>query len=210
MPIDASQLLLFLTAALALALTPGPDMLFIAARSISQGKQAGLASALGIALGCCLHTAFAACGLTAILLYSSTAFDLIKWGGAAYLVWLGIKAIRDRSTLDIAPITGSHSFRALFLQGLVTNLLNPKVALFFLAFLPQFVSIDSPNVALQTIVLGTLFNCVGTSVNLGVALGAGSIKPLLDRNRNGSGVMRWLVGMIFIALGVRMALMQRS
>ncbi len=206
---DTNTLLLFMTAALALNVTPGPDMLYVVARSVGDGRAAGVISSLGIAAGSIVHTLAVALGLAGLLRAVPIAFEIVKWVGAGYLIWLGVRALRGRAgPADQVAVTPA-SMRAVFAQGMLTNLLNPKVALFFLAFLPQFVDPERGPVALQIISLGLLFNTSGTLVNVLVAVlasGAGA----WSRRRFGESVMlRRVTGVLFIGLGVRLALLER-
>src|SRR5918992_2598147 len=166
---DTNTLLLFMTAALALNVTPGPDMLYVVARSVGEGRAAGVISSLGIAAGSLVHTLAVALGLAGLLRAVPLAFEIVKWVGAAYLIWLGVRALRTGAGLAEQVALTPASKRKVFAQGMLTNLLNPKVALFFLAFLPQFVDPERGPVALQIISLGLLFNISGTAVNCLVA-----------------------------------------
>src|SRR5262245_44275848 len=198
-----------MAATLTLNLTPGPDMLYVIARSVSQGRAAGIASALGIAGGCVIHTLTVAFGLSQLLAAVPAAFDAVKYVGAAYLVYLGIRQVRARSNALEPERLGPDSIAAVFRQGVTTNVLNPKVALFFLAFLPQFADPRRGSVVAQIVLLGILFNVSGTLVNAGVALAA-SRAGLWIRGRVGtSPLFRWLTGVVFVGLGLRLALMDR-
>lgn len=206
---ELSELLLFTGAGLLLNITPGPDMIYCATRSMGQGRAAGVASALGIGAGALVHTAMAALGLSAVLMYSSTAFQVVKLAGAAYLIYLGVKMIltgRKTETLKKLPEVGL--FRV-FGQGAVTNILNPKVALFFLSFLPQFVHPERGSVALQIILLALIFNFTGTSVNVLVGLLFGSVGGWLESKPNFWKAQRWVSGSILIALGASLAIAER-
>ena len=206
---DGSALLLFAGATLALNLTPGPDMLYVVARSVGEGRAAGVASALGIAVGCLVHTLLVALGLAQLLVAVPAAYDVVRFGGAAYLVYLGIRAILARPAADAeAPPRASRG--AIFRQGIVTNILNPKVALFFLAFLPQFVDAGRGSVAVQLLVLGLLFNTSGTLVNLGVAWAASGAGRWTAERVGPSPLLQRVTGAVFIALGVRIAFAGRS
>ena len=206
---DANSLLLFMAATIALNVTPGPDMLYVIARSVGQGRAAGIASALGITAGCFVHIFAVTFGLASLMMAVPTAYEIVKFAGAAYLIYLGVRTLTSRQSKKAETPIKEASLRTIFLQGVVTNVLNPKVALFFLAFLPQFVNRDS-NVAAQIIFLGVLFNTSGTIVNVIVALVA-SYTGLQFKNRIGnSSMFRWLTGGIFIGLGVRLALLERK
>jgi threonine/homoserine/homoserine lactone efflux protein len=201
------DLALFVLSGLLLNVTPGPDTLYIVARSSTQGLRAGVAAALGIGAGIFVHIAAAAIGLSAILAASATAFAVIKIAGAVYLVYVGISLVRSsgsvarRSTTTPAPAP----LRTVFLQGFLTNVLNPKVALFFLAFLPQFVDLDAASKPLAFLFLGTVFNLNGTLWNLIVAWSASRVSGSLRRSAR---VAQWInrcLGAIFIYLGLRLA-----
>ncbi len=206
---EFSELLLFAGAGLLLNITPGPDMIYCATRSMGQGKAAGVVSALGIGGGGLIHTALAAFGLSAVLMYSSTAFQVIKLAGAAYLIYLGIRIILSgRTKEDTKKLPDAGLFR-IFRQGVLTNVLNPKVALFFLSFLPQFVHPERGSVALQIILLGMIFNFTGTTVNVLVGLLFGYAGGWLESKPVFWKAQRWVTGSILIALGASLALPDR-
>jgi threonine/homoserine/homoserine lactone efflux protein len=206
---DAATLLLFMTAALALNVTPGPDMLYVIARSVGEGRTAGIVSSLGIAAGCLVHTLAVALGLAGLLRAVPIAFEIVKWMGAGYLVWLGVRALRKHTVAPGHAEVVPASNAAIFRQGMLTNVLNPKVALFFLAFLPQFVDPERGPVALQLISLGLLFNVSGTLVNVLVAFLASGAGAWSRRRFGESALMRRVTGVLFIGLGVRLALLER-
>ena len=206
---DAATLLLFMTAALALNVTPGPDMLYVIARSAGEGRTAGIISSLGIAAGCLVHTLAVALGLAGLLRAVPVAFEIVKWMGAAYLVWLGVRALRMHGVAAGPSATAAASNAAIFRQGMLTNVLNPKVALFFLAFLPQFVDPERGPIALQVVSLGLLFNVSGTLVNILVAVLASGAGAWSRRRFGESPLMRRVTGVLFIGLGVRLALLER-
>lgn len=207
---DLSQVALFLLATVTLNITPGPDMLYCAARTLGQGKRAGIASALGISTGCLVHTLAAALGVSAILSYSAITFLIIKYLGAAYLIYLGIKTFRSKSPMginrDIAPVSTAK----IFWQGVVTNVLNPKVALFFLSFLPQFVHPERGSVALQITALGLMFITSGTIVLIAMILIVGRAGRWLEARPAFVRAQKWFTGSVFIALGARLALADRK
>jgi threonine/homoserine/homoserine lactone efflux protein len=197
-----------MTAALALNVTPGPDMLYVATRSTSEGRTAGVVSALGIAAGTLVHITALALGLSALLATIPLAYDVVRYAGAAYLLYLGARALlRPTPAGDVAAVQPA-ALGVVFRQGMVTNVLNPKVALFFLAFLPQFVDPSRGSPVVQTILLGLLFNTSGTLVNVLVALGASRAGSWLRRGRAGQTLQR-ATGVIFVALGLRLALAGR-
>jgi threonine/homoserine/homoserine lactone efflux protein len=206
---DATSLIVFMTATLALNLTPGPDMLYVIARSVGQGQRAGVASALGIGVGCLAHTFAAAFGLSALLMSSALAFDLVRYAGAVYLVYLGARALLSKSRPQEQSELKLDSLPSIFNQGVVTNILNPKVALFFLAFLPQFAH-GGGSLAWQIIFLGFLFNVSGTSVNIIVALLGGRIGQAFNRRPAFAQAVRRGAGVVFIALGMRLAFIKRT
>ncbi len=201
-------LLLFLAAGLALNVTPGPDMLYVAARSASEGRAAGVASALGIAAGTFVHIALVALGLAALLAAVPVAYAVVRFAGAAYLVYLGLRALIRPSGLAERALAPASRW-AVFRQGVVTNVLNPKVALFFVAFLPQFVDPARGRPALQVLALGLLFDTSGTLVNLAVALGASGASARLRRSDRAARLMERATGALFVALGVRLAVAGR-
>jgi RhtB (resistance to homoserine/threonine) family protein len=197
---------LFLAAGCLLNLTPGPDTLYILGRSVAQGREAGVASALGISLGSIFHTCAAAVGLSAILAASAQAFALIKLVGGAYLVFLGLKMIVDRGReLALPSQFRRHTMVAAFRQGVLTNILNPKVALFFLAFLPQFIDPASDMKIAAFITLGLTFVSTGTIWCLVLAWFASTFS---ERMRNNETITQWLnrtTGALFVFLGLRLA-----
>jgi threonine/homoserine/homoserine lactone efflux protein len=200
---------LFVVSGLLLNMTPGPDTLYIVGRGTAQGRRAGAVAALGIGAGCVVHTLAAALGLSAILATSATAFALVKWIGAAYLVYLGWALLVSGSGAGSAPAPLPASLRRVFVQGFLTNVLNPKVALFFLAFLPQFIDANAPHKALSFLLLGAIFNVNGTLWNLLVAWSASGLGCRLAV---GTKTVLWLnraLGGLFVALGVRLALAER-
>jgi len=198
--------LLFLGAALALNLTPGPDMLYVAARSVSGGRAAGVLSALGVSVGLLFHVAAVAFGLAALLAAVPVAYDLIRIVGAIYLLALGLDLLLRPRDDNNPPSLPPSRLRQIFAQGVVTNVLNPKVALFFLAFLPQFVDITAGPPIPQVVFLGLLFNVQGTLVNLGIALLASRTTAWLRGSEQRIAVLRRLTGAVFVALGARLAI----
>jgi threonine/homoserine/homoserine lactone efflux protein len=204
---SASHLALFVSAALVLLLVPGPAVLYIFARSAAHGRRAGLVSILGIHVATLVHVAAAALGLSAILASSALAFSLIKYAGAAYLVWLGLRKLFGRSEIADADVSAqAASHWRLFRDGFIVNLLNPKTALFFLAFLPQFVEVERGHVAVQIACLGLLFAALGSITDGCYALAAGTMGHWLRRNRAYLAAERYVSGVFFIGLGVTAAL----
>jgi threonine/homoserine/homoserine lactone efflux protein len=201
---DAASLAVFVAAALALLLVPGPAVLYIVARSIEQGRSAGLVSVLGVHLGSLVHIAAAAVGLSSLLVSSALAFHVVKYLGAAYLVYLGIRALVTRvepGEVEVRPAPPGKLLR----QGAVVNVLNPKTALFFLAFLPQFVDPDAGYVAVQIVVFGLVFVGLGLVTDGLYALLAGTAGRWLRSSRAFLAVRRYGSGTVFIGLGLAAA-----
>jgi len=201
---------LFLAAGLALNLTPGPDMLYVATRSAAEGRKAGIASALGIAAGCLVHLAALAFGLSAVLATVPLAYDVVRYLGAAYLIYLGVRALLRPQALLAGPQLTPQSLGRVFRQGMLTNVLNPKVALFFLALLPQFVDSAQGPLVPQIVMLGLLFNVTGTFVNLGVALLASRATTWLQTRPGPQRVAHRITGAVFVGLGLRLAYAKQS
>jgi threonine/homoserine/homoserine lactone efflux protein len=203
------NLAIFLTASLALIVAPGPDSLYVLARGIGQGTRAGAISALGTSTGLLVHTTAAALGLAVLLQTSIVAYTIIKFVGAAYLIYLGIKTFLTKQSVLITPAANKPSRRRMYLQGALTNVLNPKVALFFVAFLPQFVDQHSGAVALQMLLLGVLFDAMGLTYLLLVAGLSGSLGTFLMARPAWANRIRWLTGSVMVGLGLRLALPDR-
>lgn len=208
---DLHQLLVFIAAGWLLNLTPGPDVLYIVTSALRSGVRAGVVAGLGIMAGCFVHVFAAAIGVGALLAASATAFAVLKWAGAAYLLWIGVRLLFARAPAPgpdlqaLAREQGPASLRAVFRGGFLTNVLNPKVAIFFLAFVPQFIAPDAASPALVFVLLGVIFNVSSLPINIGWAAAAawmarrGSVQRamhLLDR----------AAGAMFIAFGLKLAL----
>jgi len=209
------DLWLFVLSGLMLNVTPGPDTLYIVGRSSGLGWTAGAVAALGIGAGALVHILAASLGLSAILAASATAFRLVKFVGAVYLVYVGWSLVRASTLRTDAASTARPApvpMRTVFLQGFLTNVLNPKVALFFLAFLPQFVAVDAPSKPLALLFLGVIFDLNGTLWNLTVAWSAARFSGRLSRRASrshGAAFKTWFdraVGSLFIVVGVRLML----
>ncbi len=209
MPTPTNVFLLF-TATVLLCIIPGPDMLYIIARSTTQGRSAGVISCIGIALGGLLQTSAVALGLTGLFLVVPIAYDVIKYVGAVYLVYLGIRAILNREELVRGSSSVKTSLARTFWQGTFTTLLNPKVAFFYLAFLPQFVDQAHGHIPVQLLVLGLAFNGTGLAVDASIALLASLLGTWLQQHTGAAMFIRWLTGGVFIGLGVRLAFSQRQ
>lgn len=207
--IDQTTLITYLAVLLGFVFLPGPAVLLTLARATSGGTRVGIATGLGIAIGDIIHTAMVVLGLSAIILASAFLFNLVKYLGAAYLIYLGIRAILERPQAEVLgavpPITPSKALR----QAVLVEVLNPKSAMFFLAFLPQFVNPANGAVPLQLTILGVLFVAMGLVSTVVVAISAGSVGTFLRRN---PVILRWqgrFTGTIYCALGVRLALQEK-
>ncbi|HUO80928.1 MAG TPA: LysE family translocator [Steroidobacteraceae bacterium] len=207
--LDIHHFALFAAAALLLVVTPGPDTLYVVSHATARGRRGGVIAALGIGAGCLLHILAATAGLSALLLASATAFALVRYAGAAYLVWVGIGLLRaPRRAPAAVPRTAPADDRRIFLGAALTNALNPKVALFFLAFLPQFVDLNGAHRAASLLVLGALFDAGGTLWLLIIALLAARA---VAASEAAARAARWLgraTGAAFVALGLRLALVR--
>lgn len=200
--------LLFIVAVVVLCIVPGPDMAYMLARTVTQGRRAGLVAAVGINAGGYVHVLAAVLGLSAVLAASSTAFTILKWIGACYLTWIGIQALMTRSTspTSAAAHGPAVSTRRIFLEGFLSDVLNPKVAIFFLALLPQFVTKDAEiGVTAQLLILGTTCNCVAIAINVVLVFCASAATTAIRKH---GGWVTWLhraSGALFIGLGIRLA-----
>jgi threonine/homoserine/homoserine lactone efflux protein len=201
---------LFVVASIVLLLTPGPAVLFIVARSVAQGRSAGLVSVLGIHLGTIVHIVAAAVGLSALVVSSALAFAIVKYLGAAYLIWIGIRTLMAKDPEPQAVDIPDEPLRRVFRDGFVVNLFNPKTAIFFLAFLPQFVDPARGAVHWQIIALGLTFMGLGMLSDAMFALVAGAAGEFLRRNRRFLRLQRWFAGTSFIGLGITAALATRK
>ena len=208
---DFQHLLLFIAAGWLLNLTPGPDVLYIVTNSLRSGARAGIVAGLGITAGCFVHIFAAAVGVGALLATSAIAFTVLKWIGAAYLLWMGARILLSKAPQGATDLVAAaaaqpeRSLKAVFMGGFWTNVLNPKVAIFFLAFVPQFIAPDAPDKAMAFVLLGMLFNVNSIPVNSAWALGA----AWMARHGAVQRGMHWLdraAGFMFIAFGARLAL----
>jgi threonine/homoserine/homoserine lactone efflux protein len=203
------SIILFMVSALALNLSPGPSILYILSRSIGQGREAGLVSVLGLATATLIHAMAAALGLSTLFVYSPVAFAVVKYLGAAYLIYLGVATLLSRNALRPVREAAPLKLAAIYRQGVVTDLLNPKVALFFIAFLPQFVDPASGSPTLQILFFGLLFHVTGVPVNLLVAIAGGRLAALLARWPNWAPVQNRISGTVLVGLGLRLALSEQ-
>ncbi len=204
--IDTSSLTVFVIAALVLLATPGPAVLYIVARSVDQGRRAGIVSTLGIGTGTLIHVFAAALGVSALLAASAVAFSVVKFLGAGYLIFLGLRRIYGRGEAEDTTEIRKSGLRRIYWQGFLVNLLNPKTALFFFAFLPQFVEVSLGRVPLQVFILGTLFVLMGILSDGVYAMLAGTLGQHLRRNVRFLSAERYIGGGALIALGVTTAL----
>jgi threonine/homoserine/homoserine lactone efflux protein len=203
-----ANIALFLGASLVVIVAPGPDNIYVLTRGVAQGREVALASAWGMCSGLLFHTTLAALGLSAILARSATAFSVVKYAGAAYLIYLGVRACVSKQ--EFAPSTEEAPTARHFLRGLTMNLLNPKVAVFFLAFLPQFASPTSDGAALRLLALGLIFAALSVVVFSAIALISGILGDRLSKNPRYASILRWLAGCVLVGLGVRLALSGRG
>ena len=200
-----SQTLSFLLVAILITASPGPDNLMVLGMGMSKGRKQGIAFGLGCALGCLSHTLLAAIGVSAVVAASPIAFTLLKWVGGLYLIWLGIQALRSRGGAEMdAASARPQTLRSLFAKGLVANAINPKVVLFFLSFLPQFVVPSQGNVGLQLGLLGLLFTAQAAVLFALLGYFAGAIGGWLTRRPRAGLWLDRIAGMVFVGLGMRM------
>lgn len=203
---EPSNLTLFFVATIVLLITPGPAVLYVVARSIDQGRMAGIVSTLGVAVGTLFHVAAAALGISALLVSSALAFNVVKYLGAAYLIYLGIRKLLTRQEAQQPDLRTERTLRSLFYQGILVNILNPKTGVFFLAFLPQFVDLNKGHATLQILFLGMLFVVMAIFSDGLYALIAGSIGHWLKGSKGFLRAQRYLTGSVYIGLGLSTAL----
>jgi threonine/homoserine/homoserine lactone efflux protein len=203
---ESSQLIIFISASVALLLLPGPAVLYITARSASQGRVAGFVSVLAIEAANLVQAIAAGLGLSAILLSSALAFDVVKYLGAAYLIYVGIRKLLTKEESSTGQEVKRESLSQIFWQGFVINILNPKTALFFFAFLPQFVNPEKGNATLQTLLLGVLFVALAFITDNIYAFLASSLAEKLNTNANFQKGQKYFAGLVYIGLGVTTAL----
>lgn len=201
----------FLLTGILLNITPGNDTIFILSRSIAQGKKAGIMSVLGIATGSIVHTFLAALGLSIIIAKSIIVFNVVKYAGAAYLLYIGLKMLTDKTALDTENPLGKTQtdYLKIYRDGVITNVLNPKVALFFIAFLPQFIDSNIKSTILPFLTLGFSFTITGTIWCLILAIFASKIFSKLKGNKNIATYINKVCGITFIVLGIKVALMEK-
>ena len=202
---DAPAIGVYVVAALALLIVPGPAVLYVVTRSIEHGRRAGLASVVGIHVGTLVHIAAATLGLSALVLSSAVAFTAVKIAGAVYLIGLGLWTLFSRQAEADIALGGERNLRRAFAQGVIVNVLNPKTALFFLAFLPQFVDPNAPHPAVQIAFLGFLFAILGMITDSVWAIAAGTAGGMLRRSRRFARTQKYVSGTVYLGLGVATA-----
>ena len=200
--LNTDTLMLFCATAFVLIITPGPNQVYIIARSTSQGRKAGLLSALGVDTGTLVHVIAASFGLSALLASSAIAFNVVRYAGAGYLIYLGFRTWLSRSDSSDHFTVAFKSGKRIFFQGMLTNILNPKAALFFLAVLPQFVNAPRGNVTEQMLILGGLFTLIGLIIDFVVAILAGSAGIWLRRKTGFQRIQKWAAGGVYFLLGL--------
>ena len=205
-----SSISLFIATSWLLILSPGPDSIYVLTRGISLGKKAGITSAIGVTLGIFVHTAFAALGISVILMTSATLFAIVKIIGTVYLIYLGIKTLFEKDKIFKNEVQNISNHRSIFIQGILSNTLNPKVALFFLSYLPQFVTKGSVAVSIQMLFMGTLFAIFTVIYLLSLGYFAGRIGNWISKKEYMMRRIRYVSGSILIALGIRLAFIRRN
>lgn len=209
--IPFNELVLFAGAALVMVLTPGPNMIYLISRSISQGSQAGVISLLGVIAGFLVHMFAAAIGLTALFMAVPLGYEMLKWAGAIYLLWLAWQAVKPGARSPFQPKDLPIDSRyKLLTMGFLTSVLNPKIAIFYLAILPQFIAPQNGSVFSQSLVLGSVQIIVSFTVNLLIALSAAKIASWFSRNPTWLGIQRYFMGTVLAALAVRLILEKRN
>ncbi|MUG92159.1 LysE family translocator [Scytonema sp. UIC 10036] len=203
-----NTIVVFASASFILTITPGPDIIYVITCGIAQGKRAGFLAALGFSIGVIVHTTFAVVGLSALISSSAFVFQVVKYAGALYFVYLGIKLFTAKSNFLLQQQQDDKLSLKIFWQSIVANVLNPKVTLFFLAFLPQFVNFTHGKVAMQMLLLGGIFMLVTFSVFSFVGYFASSIGNWLRKKPRLANKLHWVAGCVFIGLGIRVALLE--
>jgi threonine/homoserine/homoserine lactone efflux protein len=204
----ASILFYFLCASMALTIAPGPDNIFVITQGITRGRKPAIIAALGMCSGVSVHTSMAAFGISALLYSSITAFNVVKYAGAVYLLYLAYKTLKERSTIRLAQVEKLSS-AAMFKRGFIMNVLNPKVAMFFLAFLPQFVTPDTGQIPLQMMLFGLIFMLQAVVIFCLIGYFSGSIASFIQTRPQVAKYFDWLTAGVFASLGVRLALAER-
>jgi len=205
---ETSTLLYFLGASIALTIAPGPDNIFVITQGITRGRKSAIVTALGMCSGISVHTTAAAFGISAVFYSSAVAFNIIKYAGAAYLLYLAYKTLKERSAIRLS-LADEKPMTDLFRRGFIMNVLNPKVAMFFLAFLPQFVTPNTSYFALQILLFGAIFMVQGVIIFCVIGYFSGSIGNYLLARPKIAAYFDWLTAGVFASLGVRLALSER-
>ena len=203
-----STVLYFLGASMALTIAPGPDNIFVMTQGIARGRKAAIVTALGMCSGISIHTTAAAFGISAVFYSSAVAFTVVKWAGAAYLLFLAYRTLKERSAVRLAA-ADDRPAAALFRRGFIMNVLNPKVALFFLAFLPQFVTPDTPHFPLRMLLLGAIFMAQAVVIFTLIGYFSGTIGTFILARPRLAQRFDWLTAGVFASLGIRLALAER-
>lgn len=204
-----STLLTFLSASIALTIAPGPDNIFVVTQGVTRGRRPAIVTALGMCSGISIHTTLAAFGISAVFYSSVVAFNVVKYAGAAYLLYLAYKTLRERSAITL-PLADGGSDAALFRRGFIMNVLNPKVAMFFLAFLPQFVTPNTVYFPFQMLLLGLLFMIQAVIIFCLIGYFSGSIGMFIIARPKMVKYFNWLTAGVFVSLGIRLALAERG
>lgn len=204
---DLQNYWVFVGASIVLCIVPGPDMMYLLGRSIAQGKKAGIAAAIGINLGGYFHLLAAILGISAIIATSSVAFTILKWCGAIYLLYLGIQAIASskKFIVNTQSINTKISFKKIFWQGFLSDALNPKVAIFFISLLPQFIQPEAGNTLSQLLILGVTVNVIGLAINMIIVLCAQAVTARLRQSNRSQIILNRAMGTLFIGLGFKLA-----
>lgn len=205
-----AELLAYTLAVVLLILTPGPNMVLVLTRSIAGGARVGLVTSLGVELGTLVHTLLAAVGISAVVATSAVAFSVVKWVGAGYLIYLGVRALLSKEDMISLEPNSSPHLSQTFWQATLTNILNPKVALFFLAFIPQFIHPDRGWVFVQFLILGSVIALVGFGFSMVLTFASSAVSGWLRRNPSFQYWQGKITGLVFVALGLRLALIRRE
>jgi len=208
--IELTQLLLFIAASFLLCLAPGPDNIYVLTQGMTKSKKAAIITTFGLCTGLIIHTSAAALGISVIFQTSQMAFNIVKYAGAAYLLYIAYQAFKYRNEpLDLSVQNSSSELKKLFFKGFIMNILNPKVSIFFLAFLPQFVNTQAGNVPIQMITLGIIFMIMTVIVFSSIGIAANLLSSKLQKNPGIVKVMNILTSTVLVALGIKLALSQR-
>ena len=205
-----TEMFAYTLAVILLILTPGPNMVLVLTRSIADGARVGVVTSLGVELGTLVHTLLAAVGISAVVATSAVAFNVVKWIGAGYLIYLGVRAVLSKESLISLEAKSSPHLSHTFWQATLTNILNPKVALFFLAFIPQFIHPERGLVFVQFLILGSVIALVGFGFSMVLTFASSPVSSWLQRNPSFQYWQGKITGLVFVALGLRLALIRRE